>query len=70
MKINLEDLQKVKKIAAKNTAHFTKYSFYKRGGLFDQMPVPAATGLVPLKKGMDPEKYGGYNKDIRAKKNI
>ena len=55
-------LGKVKRISAKNTAHFTKYAFFKRGGLFDQMPVPAATGLVPLKKGLDPEKYGGYNK--------
>ena len=26
------------------------------------MPVKASEGLVPLKKGMDTNKYGGYNK--------
>ena len=57
-----EMLNKVKSIAVKNTANFTKYAFFKHGGLFDQMPVKASEGLVPLKKGMDTNKYGGYNK--------
>ena len=57
-----EMLKKVKNIAVKNTANFTKYEFFKHGGLFDQMPVKASEGLVPLKKGMDTNKYGGYNK--------
>ena len=57
-----EMLAKVKKTAVKNNAHFTKFAYYKKGGLFDQMPVPAAEGLVPLKKGLPTEKYGGYNK--------
>lgn len=55
-------LAQVKKTAVKNTAHFTKYSFFKKGGLFDQMPLAAAEGLVPLKKNLPTEKYGGYNK--------
>lgn len=55
-------LAKVKKTATRNTAHFTKYSFFKKGGLFNQMPVRADTGLTPLKKGLQTEKYGGYNK--------
>ena len=55
-------LAKVKKTAVKNTAHFTKYSYFKKGGLFDQMPVSAAEGLVPRKKDLPTEKYGGYNK--------
>ena len=55
-------LGKVKRNVAKNNAHFTKFSYFKRGGLFNQMPVPAADGLVPLKKGLDTSKYGGYNK--------
>ena len=55
-------LAKVKSTAVKNNAHFTKYSFFKTGGLFDQMPVSAAEGLVPRKKDMPTEKYGGYNK--------
>ncbi len=55
-------LQQVKKTAQKNNAHFTKYAFFKKGGLFDQMPVSASEGLVPLKKGLSTQKYGGYNK--------
>lgn len=55
-------LAKVKATAVKNTAHFTKYAFFKKGGFFDQMPVPAEEGLVPRKKDLPTEKYGGYNK--------
>lgn len=55
-------LEKVKKTAGKNNAHFTKFSYFKRGGLFDQMPVSADEGLTPLKKGLPTDKYGGYNK--------
>ena len=57
-----EMLAKVKETAEKNNAHFTKFAFFKKGGLFDQMPVPAASGLVPRKKDLPTEKYGGYNK--------
>lgn len=57
-----KSIEKVKRIALKNNAHFTKFSFFKRGGLFDQQLVSAGPGLVPIKKGMDTEKYGGYNK--------
>ena len=57
-----ETLAKVKKIVSKNNAHFTQFSYFKKGGLFDQMPVSKGEGLVPLKKNMPTEKYGGYNK--------
>lgn len=57
-----EMLGKVKRNAVKNNAHFTKYSYFKKGGLFDQMPVPASEGLIPRKNGLDTAKYGGYNK--------
>lgn len=57
-----EMLAKVLKTAKKNTAHFTKYSTFKTGGFFDQMPVKKAEGLIPLKAGLPTEKYGGYNK--------
>lgn len=40
----------------------TKYAFCRKGGFFDQMPVPAANGLIPLKQGCPTEIYGGYNK--------
>ena len=57
-----KSIGKVKKIAEKNTAHFTKFAFFKKGGFFDQMPVTAAEGLIPRKKGLATEKYGGYNR--------
>lgn len=56
------DIAKVKKICQKNAVHLTRYAFCRSGGLFDQMPVRASADLVPLKKDLDTEKYGGYNK--------
>ncbi len=58
----VEMLNKVINTAVKDNAHFTKYAFFKKGGLFDQMPVSKSEGLTPLKKNMDTSKYGGYNK--------
>ena len=52
----------VRRTMAKNSVHMTKYAFCRKGGFFDQMPLKASEGLVPLKKGMPTEKYGGYNK--------
>lgn len=59
---NTEMLEKVKRLAVKNNAHFVKYAYFKHGGFFDQMPVAKAEGLVPRKKDLPTEKYGGYNK--------
>ena len=57
-----EDIARVKKTMAKNAVHLTRYAFFRKGGLFDQQPVKAAEGLVPLKKELPTEVYGGYNK--------
>ena len=56
------DLAKVKKTMGMNAVHVTRYSFCRKGGLFDQMPVSAAAELTPRKKELPSEKYGGYNK--------
>lgn len=56
------DIAKVRSVMSKNAVHVTRYAFCRKGGLFDQQPVKAAEGLVPLKKGLPSEKYGGYNK--------
>lgn len=60
-----EDKNRVVEIARKNTAHMTMYSYYKHsgqnGGFFDQNPLKAAEGLIPLKKDRPVEIYGGYN---------
>lgn len=59
-------LEKVKSVAQKNTPHLTVYSYCKKGGLFDQQPLPAAEGLIPRKQGLPTERYGGYNKSSAA----
>ena len=46
--------------------HLTNYTFCQHGGLFDQNPMPAAVGLIPLKKGVPTEIYGGYRKAAAA----
>lgn len=59
------DKERVVKIARKNTAHLTMYSYCKHsgqnGGFFDQNPLCAAKCLVPLKKDRPTQIYGGYN---------
>ena len=51
----------------RNDILFTRYAFCNKGGLFNQTLIPApedkakAKGLVPIKKGMETWKYGGYN---------
>lgn len=57
-----EDKDRAVKIARKNTPHVTRYAFCRKGGYFDQMPVAASSGLVPIKKDRPTEIYGGYNK--------
>lgn len=55
-------VKKVRRIIDKNNIHYTKYAFMRKGGLFDQMPLKASGTLIPRKTGLDPAKYGGYNK--------
>lgn len=57
-----EDIALVKKVLAKNAVHLTRYAFCRKGGLFDQQPCKAGSGLVPRKANLPTEKYGGYNK--------
>lgn len=61
-----KDKNRVVDIARKNTAHVTKYSFCRKGGFFDQMPLPASDKLFPRKKNMPAGIYGGYNKTTAA----
>lgn len=50
----------------RNDILYTRYAFCNKGGLFNQMLTAApedktkAKGLVPIKKGMETWKYGGY----------
>lgn len=55
-------IAETKRILAKNNIHYTRYAFCRKGGLFDQQPKRKGEGLVPRKAGLNPEKYGGYQK--------
>ena len=59
------DKDRVIRIAKKNTAHMTMYSYCKHsgqnGGFFNQNPVSAKENLISLKKNMPTEIYGGYD---------
>jgi CRISPR-associated endonuclease Csn1 len=59
------DKDRVVRIARKNTAHMTLYPYLnhsgQNGGFFDQNPLRAKAGLIPLKKNMPTEIYGGYD---------
>lgn len=60
-----KSIDTVRKTMAKNNIRFTRYSYCQKGGLFDQQPVKAKAGLVPLKGAgprSDTAKYGGYNR--------
>lgn len=54
----------VRRWMRKTNILFTRYSFCKQGGLFNQQPVKKGEGLVPIKQGNSPlvntGKYGGY----------
>ena len=52
----------VRTMMAKNSIRYVRYTYKRKGGLFDQMPVRKKEGLIPRKKELDTEKYGGYNK--------
>lgn len=45
----------------KNNILFTRQAVEGKGELFDQQPLKAKGGQLPLKAGLSIEKYGGYN---------
>ena len=51
----------VRKMMSKNSIRYVRYAYKRKGGFFKQMPEKKKAGLVPRKKGLEPEKYGGYN---------
>jgi len=56
----------VRHMMSKNSIRYVRYTYKRKGGLFNQMPERKKPGLVPRKKGLDTEKYGGYNNTIAA----
>lgn len=62
-----ESIGKVKHIVQnKNSIHFTRYAFCRKGGLFDQQPKAFPDGTIPRKnnshESLPIKKYGGYCK--------
>lgn len=58
----------VRKMMLKNSIRYVRYTYKRKGGLFNQMPERKKVGLVPRKSGkkanfqyLDTTKYGGYN---------
>jgi len=60
-----EDKDRVVEIVKTNSVHMTMFSYCKHsgqnGGFFDQNPLRAKEGLIPLKNDMPTEIYGGYD---------
>ena len=56
----------VLKYMRRNNILFTKQPFIRRGALFDDNLVRAKSNAFEKKRGMDTEKYGGYNKPTGA----
>ncbi len=57
-----ETIATVKKQMSKNNIRFVRYSHCQKGELFKQELLRKGHGQVPRKKGLDVEKYGGYQK--------
>ncbi len=51
----------VRKMMSKNSIRYVRYSYRRKGGLFNQLPERKKEGLVERKQGLDTAKYGGYN---------
>ena len=55
-------LKRVKETMVRNDIHLTKYAYFAKGGLFDQMPKGPGESTIPRKKGLPVVRYGGYAK--------
>lgn len=54
-------METVARTMHKNNILFTRQAVEGKGELFDQQPLKAKGGQLPLKAGLSIEKYGGYN---------
>lgn len=50
----------VRKTVRQNRMCYTEYSYCEKGELFAANPKHTASANIPLKAGLDPQKYGGY----------
>ena len=59
-------MKTVLKNMRRNNILFTKQPYIKKGAFFDDNLVRAKENAIERKRGMDTEKYGGYNKPAGA----
>lgn len=52
--------EKIRRIAKRNDVLYTEYTYCEKGELFNQTIQKKKDGLIPIKKGLDTVKYGGY----------
>lgn len=54
-------METVRKTMLQNNILYTEYTYCEKGKLFDETIAKKNSGSsIPLKKGLDPQKYGGY----------
>lgn len=51
----------VRKMMSKNSVRYVRYSYCRKGKLFNINPIKAKAGLIPRKADLPAEKYGGYS---------
>lgn len=59
---SLDNLEQIKTTFYRNDIHFTNYSYQKKGAFY-KATIQKGNGnsmLMPIKKNLDPEKYGGF----------
>lgn len=61
-----ETIATVRKYMEKNNVRFVKYSYKRKGKLFNQNPERKGFGVVGRKSELSVEKYGGYNNTVAA----
>lgn len=58
---NKESREKIRKIMGRDNIFYTEYTYCGKGELFNETHKNKKGGSkIPLKKGLDPQKYGGY----------
>ena len=58
----VNSINRVRSTMAKNDIQLTKYAFFAKGGLFDQMPKRPTESVIPRKANLPTRRYGGYAK--------
>lgn len=53
-------IETIEKYMSKNNVLYTRYAYTNKGQFWNDTIAPKKNKLIPIKKGMDTSKYGGY----------